>query len=138
MVYTEHAPRRQQFHVAPAMQQPNRAVSIPFPWIKIAPSKKKKKIYSHSLKVAYDYSSIGAARKQIIVLYIETINQAMLGAFKKHFPPSLPPSLAPSHLLSFPPSLTLFMATVKINVPFPMRPTMKIKPNTTGTAMASL
>ena len=27
MVYTELAPRRQQFHVAPAMQQPNSAVN---------------------------------------------------------------------------------------------------------------
>ena len=27
--YTERAPRRQQFHVAPAIQQPNIAVSTP-------------------------------------------------------------------------------------------------------------
>ena len=27
MMYTEPAPRRQHFHVAPAMQQPNSAVS---------------------------------------------------------------------------------------------------------------
>ena len=33
MVYTELAPRRQQFHVAPAMQQPKSAVSTPLPRI---------------------------------------------------------------------------------------------------------
>ena len=33
MVYTELAPRRQQFHVAPAMQQPKSAVNTPLPWI---------------------------------------------------------------------------------------------------------
>ena len=27
MVYTEHAPRRQQFHVAPTIEQPNTAFS---------------------------------------------------------------------------------------------------------------
>ena len=33
IVYTEPAPRRQQFHVAPAMLQPNSAVSTPLRWI---------------------------------------------------------------------------------------------------------
>ena len=32
MVYTELAPRRQQFHVAPAMQQSRSATSTPLPW----------------------------------------------------------------------------------------------------------
>ena len=33
MVFTELAPRRQKLHVAPAMQQPNSAVSTPLRWI---------------------------------------------------------------------------------------------------------
>ena len=33
MVYTELAQRWQQFHMAPAMQQPNSAVSTPLRWI---------------------------------------------------------------------------------------------------------
>ena len=33
MVYTEFAPRWQQFHLAPAMQQPKSAISTPLPWI---------------------------------------------------------------------------------------------------------
>ena len=33
MVYTELAPRRQQFHVAPTMQQPKGVISTPLPWI---------------------------------------------------------------------------------------------------------
>ena len=33
MVYTELAPRRQQFHAAPAMQQPNSTVSTPLWWV---------------------------------------------------------------------------------------------------------
>ena len=33
MVYTEPASKRQQCHVAPAMQQPNSAVSAPFRWV---------------------------------------------------------------------------------------------------------
>ena len=41
MVFTELAPRWQQFHVAPAMQQPNSAVSTPLRLIK----RKEKSIY---------------------------------------------------------------------------------------------
>ena len=41
MVFTELAPRRQQLHVAPAMQQPNSAVSTPLRLIK----RKDKSIY---------------------------------------------------------------------------------------------
>ena len=33
MVYTESAPRWQQFHMAPVMEQPNDAVSTPPQWI---------------------------------------------------------------------------------------------------------
>ena len=33
MVYTERAPRRQQFHMARAMQRPNSAVGTPLRWI---------------------------------------------------------------------------------------------------------
>ena len=33
MEYTEHARRRQQLHVAPAMQRPNNTVSTPLAWI---------------------------------------------------------------------------------------------------------
>ena len=33
MVCTELAPRRQQFHVAPVMQQPNSAASTSLRWI---------------------------------------------------------------------------------------------------------
>ena len=35
MVYTKLALRWQQFHVAPAMQQPKSAISTPLPWILI-------------------------------------------------------------------------------------------------------
>ena len=44
MVYTELAPRRQQFHVAPAMQQPKSAISTPLPRILIIRAIKNKKI----------------------------------------------------------------------------------------------
>ena len=33
MVYTEFAPRWQQFHLAPAMQQPKSAITTPLQWI---------------------------------------------------------------------------------------------------------
>ena len=47
MVYTELAPRRQQFHVAPAMQQLNGAVTT-----LLESSKRSVQIYSHSFTVA--------------------------------------------------------------------------------------
>ena len=46
MVYTELALRRQQFHVAQAMQLPKSAISTPLPWILIMRAIKG---YSHSL-----------------------------------------------------------------------------------------
>ena len=70
MVYTELAPRRQQFHVAPAMQQPNSAVSTPF-WciLKIRAIKG----YSHSFRITCDMSaaSLSESREQ---RYIKAMN----------------------------------------------------------------
>ena len=43
MLSTEPAPRRQQFHVAPAMQQPKSAVSTPLRWIFEKKKRKEKK-----------------------------------------------------------------------------------------------
>ena len=40
-VYTERAPRRQQFHVAPAMWQPNSAESTPLRWTFRSPCSKR-------------------------------------------------------------------------------------------------
>ena len=51
MVYTELAPRRQQFHVAPAMQQPQSATSASPPWILIIRAIKG---YSHSFTITCD------------------------------------------------------------------------------------
>ena len=54
MVYTELVPRRQQFHMAPAMQQPNSAVSTLLQWIlKICAVKG----YSHSFRITCDMST---------------------------------------------------------------------------------
>ena len=47
-VYTERAPRRATFYVAPAMQQPKNAVSTPLPWILIM---RVIKGYSHSFRI---------------------------------------------------------------------------------------
>ena len=46
MVYTERAPRRQQLHVAPVMQQPNSPVSTLLEWIL-----KKNELYIKKLKI---------------------------------------------------------------------------------------
>ena len=54
MVYTELAPRRQQSHVAPAMQQPKSVISTPLPWIlKIHPTKR-----SHSFGIICDMGTV--------------------------------------------------------------------------------
>jgi len=50
-VFTELAPRRQQLHVAPAMQQPNSAVSTPFRWI---PKENKKRIFKKVRRIIDD------------------------------------------------------------------------------------
>ena len=52
MVYTELAPRRQQFHVAPAMQQPKSAISTQLPWK--FKNTRDKKGYSHSFGITCD------------------------------------------------------------------------------------
>ena len=55
MVDTKLAPRRQQFHVVPAMQQPNSAVSISLRYIlKIRAIKG----YSHSFRIACDMNAV--------------------------------------------------------------------------------
>ena len=65
MVYTELASRRQQFHVAPAMQKTNNAVSARLRWILIIRSVKS----MHSLiqnQMRIEYS--GSGREQRMVL----------------------------------------------------------------------
>ena len=58
-VYTELAPRPQQFHVAPAMQQPNSGVSTPLRWIKQKQTKTHAiKGYSDSFRIACDMSAV--------------------------------------------------------------------------------
>ena len=68
MVYTECVLRWQQFLVAPAIQQPNSAVSTPLRWVL---KKTKKHVLckaNHSFKLVYDYSIVGLL-KQRIALY---------------------------------------------------------------------
>ena len=67
MVHTDLAPRRQQFHIAPAMQQPNSAVSTPLWCIRAI------KGYSHSFRITCDMSSVSLleSREQ---RYIKAIN----------------------------------------------------------------
>ena len=55
MVYTEHAPKRQQFHVAPAMQQPKSAISTPLPRILIILAMKG---YNHSIRITCDMCAV--------------------------------------------------------------------------------
>ena len=55
MVYTELAPRRQQFHVTPAMQQAQSAISTPLPRILIIRAMKG---YSHSFTITRDKSAV--------------------------------------------------------------------------------
>ena len=56
MVYTELAPRWQQFHVAPATQQPkSAAVSTPLLWISIIRAIKR---YSHSFRITCDVGAV--------------------------------------------------------------------------------
>ena len=58
MVYTEHVPRCQQFHVAPAMWQSNNAVSTPLWWI-------FKTCYkSHSFRITCDKSTVSLLKSQ--------------------------------------------------------------------------
>ena len=55
MVYTEHAPKRQQFHVAPAMQQPKSAISTPLPRILIILAMKG---YNHSIRITCEMYAV--------------------------------------------------------------------------------
>ena len=50
MVYTKHAPKRQQFHIAPAMQWPNSTVSTPL-WRIPSFLKQAMKGYNHSFAI---------------------------------------------------------------------------------------
>ena len=55
MVYTELALRWQQFHVAPAMQQPKSVISTPLQWLlKICTIKG----YSHSFRITWDMCTV--------------------------------------------------------------------------------
>ena len=55
MVYTELAPRRQQFHVAPAMQQPKSTVRTSFRWmLKLRAIKG----HSHSFRIRFDKNEV--------------------------------------------------------------------------------
>ena len=72
MVYTELAPRWQQFQVAPAMQQPKSAVSTPLPWmLKICTiySRIQSLIQNHIRHVRDE-----SAGEQRITLYIKAMN----------------------------------------------------------------
>ena len=53
MTYTEHAPKRQLFDVAPAIQEPTSAVNTPLPCIK-----RVLKGYSHSFITTRDKSAV--------------------------------------------------------------------------------
>ena len=55
VVYTELAPRRQQFYVAPAMQQADSALSAPL-WRVF--QKRAVKRYSHSFRIRCDMSAV--------------------------------------------------------------------------------
>ena len=55
MVYTERAPKRQQLHVAPDMQQPNSVVSTPLGWILKSAIQK---VYRHSFKITWNKSAV--------------------------------------------------------------------------------
>ena len=55
LVHTERAPRRQQFHATPAIQQPNSAVSTTLLWIKG---------YSHSFRITCDMSAVNLLESQ--------------------------------------------------------------------------
>ena len=62
MVYTELALRRQQFHVAPAMQQPKSGISTPHPWILIICAIKKG--YSHSFRITCDMCTVSLLKSR--------------------------------------------------------------------------
>ena len=73
MVYTERAPRRQQLPAAPAMQQPNGAVSTPLGWIL---KKRAMKGYSNSLRIPRDKSAVGPLESGE-QCYVEATNNVM-------------------------------------------------------------
>ena len=58
VVYTELALRQQQFHMAPAIQQPNSAVSTPLQWIL---SSMLSKGCSHSFRITCDMSTVSVS-----------------------------------------------------------------------------
>ena len=58
MANTQRAPRRQQFHVAPAVSQPSSAVSRPLPWI---------------IKTRYIQKRSESARERRTALYTKAI-----------------------------------------------------------------
>ena len=129
MVYTKLAPRRQQFHVAPAMQQPNSAVSIPLRWIlKIRAIEGS----SHSLRITCDMSAVSLldGREQ---LYTKAMNNNTATAPEFHMhvhkvsPRSL--SLSPALLASVglpevpePPHLVWHSAWERKRLALPLQP----------------
>ena len=83
MVSTELAPRWQQFHVAPAMQQPKSAVSTPLPWIlkiRAIYNRIQSLVHNHIQRVqrvcsrAENSVCKESAREQRIALYIKAMN----------------------------------------------------------------
>ena len=70
MVHTVLAPRQQQFHVVPAIQQPKTDVSTPLRWIL---KRRAIKEYSHSSRITCDMCAMSLleSREQ---LYIKAMN----------------------------------------------------------------
>ena len=77
MVPTEHTPRRQQFHVPPAMQQPNNTVSTTLLLIffkkRYKKKKRKKKGCCNSMRIARDMSAASMLENRA-ERYIKSIN----------------------------------------------------------------
>ena len=74
MVYTEPAPKRQQFHVTPVMQQPNSAVTRPLRQILNKTRYEKEKYCSYSFRTTCDLTAVSRLdnREQ---RYIKAINK---------------------------------------------------------------
>ena len=63
-VYTECVLRQQQLHMAPAMQQPNSALSMPLTWIHIIFFSTNVKGYSHSFTITCGKSSVSPLKSE--------------------------------------------------------------------------
>ena len=85
MMYTERAPRQQQFHVAPDTQQWNNAVSTSLRWIFKTNKKGAINGYSHSFKIACDISAVSLLEIREW-RYIKAINNNNILILTTQFP----------------------------------------------------